>query len=100
MRVRYALAAVEVSVDHGMEVQHLIVSPSVVQGKSETAKKLLAGREGLNCNATQYGSPILFVEHIFTRLGAIEGCMSCTRTDLDFPSRRACSTRTTQCFLL
>ena len=69
--MRYALAAVEVSVDRGMEVQNLIVSPSVVHGKSETAKKLLARREGLNCNATQYGSPILFVEHIFTRLGAI-----------------------------
>ena len=65
--MRYALAAlVPLRLDNVVEVQHLIVSPSVVQGKSETAKKLLAGREGLNCNATQYGSPILFVEHIFT----------------------------------
>ena len=63
MRVRYALAAVEVSVDRGMEVQHLIVSPKL-RRKMETAKKLLAGREGLNCNATQYGSPILFMGHM------------------------------------
>ena len=48
MLARYALACVEVSIDHGLEVMHLAVNP--VGGAAGVSKKmaeeLIAGRLG------------------------------------------------------
>ena len=56
--MRYAIAAAEMSAGE-VDVTQLIVSPSVLEKKSNVAEQLLVGREALNRNAAQHGSQIL-----------------------------------------